>query len=394
MKKLSMIILLFLSIIIFGKTETKGIKFEEGSFKALLSKAKQENKLIFIDAYTDWCAPCKLMAKNIFSLETVGAYYNAKFINAKFDMEKGEGIALAKKYNITSFPSFLFIDGDGNVVHRTVGSCSETEFINLAKEAEDPDKNVQGLLKRFENGERDASLVKKLYEFTISQNSETAKKVSVAYFNNVSDQDITKKDALYLLRRVYDSKDPLYGVVKEKEIAIRKLVGDKEYNNFQDGIKIKDIIEKAYNIESKQFNDEYFLKEATSVLGKEKAKQALYTAKGNKALENKDYVSYESIILEQYHTIPKGASSEELFQAAWRFERLVSNPESLKKAVVWCKESIKKEENYANTQTLAKLYLKTGDKSNALIWAKKSLELSKKKGVENEAAEEIIKSLK
>jgi uncharacterized protein YyaL (SSP411 family) len=59
-------------------------------------KAKKENKLIFVDAYASWCGPCKLMVKNIFPLKTVGDYYNSHFINAKIDMEKGEGIELAK----------------------------------------------------------------------------------------------------------------------------------------------------------------------------------------------------------------------------------------------------------------------------------------------------------
>ncbi|CAI8798797.1 thioredoxin family protein [Chryseobacterium sp. IT-36CA2] len=393
MTKLNMIILLFISIILFGQTETKGIHFEDGDFKTLLSKAKKENKLLFIDAYTDWCAPCKLMAKKIFTQESVGNYYNTKFINAKFDMEKGEGQTIAKQYSITSFPSFLFIDGDGNIVHRQVGSCNESEFIKLAKDAEDPDQNVQGLMKKFENGDRDAQLIKKLYEFTLFQNNEIAKKVTTVYFSTIEDKNITKKDAEALLERVEDSDDPLYKIMIEKEKTIRKLLGDKAFNDSKEDIIKKGIAKIAYNKESNQFDEVYFLKEATKVLGKEKAKQALYEAKANKALDNKDYTSYEKIILEQYSTIPKDASPEELMQAAWRFEKLISTPESLKKAVIWCKESIKKKENYFNTQTLAKLYRKLGDKANALLWAKKSLELSKKKGIENEDAEEIIKSL-
>jgi thioredoxin-related protein len=47
------------------------------------------------------------MVKNIFPLKTVGDYYNSHFINAKIDMEKGEGIELAKKYNVKAFPTYF-----------------------------------------------------------------------------------------------------------------------------------------------------------------------------------------------------------------------------------------------------------------------------------------------
>ena len=104
MKKTAILSLLFFAVIAFGQ----GIKFEEGNFKSLLAKAKKENKLIFIDAYAVWCGPCKLMVKNIFPLKPVGDYYNANFINAKIDMEKGEGIELAKKIQCKSFPNISF----------------------------------------------------------------------------------------------------------------------------------------------------------------------------------------------------------------------------------------------------------------------------------------------
>jgi thiol:disulfide interchange protein len=115
-----------------------GIKFDEGNFSSLLAKAKKENKLIFLDAYASWCGPCKLMAKNIFTLQSVGDYYNGHFVNAKMDMEKGEGVELAKKYNVRAYPTYLFINGDGEIVHRVLGYVEEKPFIQFAKDAEDP----------------------------------------------------------------------------------------------------------------------------------------------------------------------------------------------------------------------------------------------------------------
>ena len=110
MKKFITLTAIILSAFSFGQT---GMKFEESTFKVALEKAKKEKKLIFLDAYATWCGPCKLMVKNIFPLQSVGDYYNSNFINTKLDMEKGEGLELAKKYGVKVDPTDLFMYGDG-----------------------------------------------------------------------------------------------------------------------------------------------------------------------------------------------------------------------------------------------------------------------------------------
>lgn len=114
---------------------TKHIVFAGGSWKEILAQAKKENKLVFLDAYTTWCRPCIMMAKNVFTLNHVAEYYNTNFINVTMDMEKGDGPALVKKYKIRAYPDFLWIDGDGRIVHRNGGYQEADVFIATGKEA-------------------------------------------------------------------------------------------------------------------------------------------------------------------------------------------------------------------------------------------------------------------
>lgn len=111
------------------------INFEDGSWDEMLSKAAQEDKLIFVDAYAVWCGPCKWMDANVFPEKKVGAYYNEHFINYKFDMEKGEGPAFAKKYNVRNYPNYLYINANGEVVHSVMGSQPVDKFIEEGKKA-------------------------------------------------------------------------------------------------------------------------------------------------------------------------------------------------------------------------------------------------------------------
>ena len=119
---------LFLSLSA-SNAQTKGIQFTEGSFSEILKTAEKEGKPIFIDAYATWCGPCTYMAQNIFPDEKVGDYFNKTFVNAKFDMEKGEGARLRTQYNVTAYPTFLILDSDGKELGRLIGGAPAEEFI-------------------------------------------------------------------------------------------------------------------------------------------------------------------------------------------------------------------------------------------------------------------------
>ena len=59
----------------------QGIEFEHLSWAEALEKAQSENKLIFMDAYTVWCGPCKMMAKQTFPDPEAGLFFNATTID-------------------------------------------------------------------------------------------------------------------------------------------------------------------------------------------------------------------------------------------------------------------------------------------------------------------------
>src|SRR4051812_30202952 len=82
-----------------------GIIFFKGDWKSLLNEAHQKHKLIFVDAYTDWCTPCKRMEKEVFPMVAVGKTYNDFFINYRLNAERGEGIGLAARYAVKGYPT-------------------------------------------------------------------------------------------------------------------------------------------------------------------------------------------------------------------------------------------------------------------------------------------------
>lgn len=185
MRKLLLLLSLCLSVV--AGAQDRAIKFEENiSFADAIAKAKAGNKLLFVDCYTSWCGPCKMLAKDVFTNNEVADYFNANFINAKFDCEKGEGPELASKYNISGYPTLLFIDGNGDLSTRLMGASAPAQFLNNVKKALDPANSLALKEKKYEDGCRDREFILDLIKTYKKMNEQKkAAEVSKNYIENL-----------------------------------------------------------------------------------------------------------------------------------------------------------------------------------------------------------------
>lgn len=133
-KAFVLFLILFVSQATFA--QAGGIQFDSSKWKEVLQKAKDQNKLIFFDAYTSWCGPCKRMQNQVFPNEVLGEFFNANFINVKFDMEKGEGVNLSKKFAVQVYPTLLFIDPKTEkVVTHSIGYKTVEQLLSIGEQA-------------------------------------------------------------------------------------------------------------------------------------------------------------------------------------------------------------------------------------------------------------------
>ena len=96
------------------------------------------------------------MATNMFTTDSVADYYNKTFICAHFDMEKGEGPELAKTFQVMAYPTLLFINANGELVHKRVGAAQQArDYIRMGKDALTPGEGFVACLKKFQDGNRD-----------------------------------------------------------------------------------------------------------------------------------------------------------------------------------------------------------------------------------------------
>ncbi len=219
-------IFLILSLAVFTLSlAAQGIKFEENQdLNVALAKAKAENKLVFIDAYAEWCGPCKVMARDIFPQKEVGDYFNANFVNLKLDMEKGDNVAIGKKYEVKAYPTYLFLNADGELVHKGLGSMPADKFIDVAKVAADSENNFAALSRKIQNGDRSYGTLQKY----LAQNPYDKGNGALvdSYFQTLNESQVLTEENWNLFSQFVDDVDlPSYQYFLKNRATISGLIG-------------------------------------------------------------------------------------------------------------------------------------------------------------------------
>lgn len=204
------IVILFLCLgTSLGMAQERSVSFEPGDFSSALTKAKQQDKLLFIDFYTEWCAPCKQMFKEVFTKNEVADYFNKHFISIKVDADKEDGSKLSSNFQIKAYPTFVIIDAKGGEVYRISGAFPYDQFLAKIEKGVDPKRTLEVLQVRYAKGERSRSLIYD-YIFSLLEKKEEklAKGVMDDYYNSLSDKKKMNPGNFFLYDR-YFSEDTL-----------------------------------------------------------------------------------------------------------------------------------------------------------------------------------------
>lgn len=392
MKKIISGISIFCSIVI--SAQETAIQFQELPFKDIIAKAKKEKKLVFIDAYAAWCGPCKMMEKNVFTQKSVSDYYNTNFVNARFDMEKGEGRDIAAKYGVRSYPTYLFLNGEGELVLQNTGYMEGSLFVAMAQDINSPGNKKGSLKERFASGEKDPEFLINIMKLNSNTDYEFAKKASERYFENKKKtEEITKDEIGLLLYFIKSSEDNNYNVFTARKAEIIKFLPEETYNEFNAQLKLAKVVEQSIDDKNKKINDDYFMKTAEPLVGKQAAMTKLNQTKLSYYEQNANFPEYEKAALEYYKNAD-AFDPNELLRAAWVFVDHVKTPASLKKATEWAEKSVMRGETSENTYILAKLYYLTGNKETAKNYAEMSRNMALQTNKDSKLADELLKQIK
>ncbi|WP_290766483.1 DUF255 domain-containing protein [Fibrobacter sp. UBA4297] len=116
-----------------------------------LKKAKDSNKLIFVDLYADWCVPCRIMDANTYSDPTVASLLNTRFYPVKLDVDSQDTITCDGKrktvqrcyfdvWNLSVLPAFVLIAPNGLSIMTVKDSFTAEEMKYLLLQILDKEK--------------------------------------------------------------------------------------------------------------------------------------------------------------------------------------------------------------------------------------------------------------
>lgn len=365
--------------------ESKDDFFHE-DWEGALTKAKEDNKILLVDYYTDWCGWCKVMDKNTFNDSIVRDFLDDNFVVLKINAEKDLGIDLAMKYRVMVFPSILFYNPQGYLIKKSLGYQDAEKFMKTLKDI--VKINDQGLYYKGIN--QDIKL--DFPEFYAKAFGKYGKrefpdsKIVMDYlngqenlFNEVNFSVIYrfKTDSIinnYFLEN-YDKYKSLYGV-EDVEYKFNSIINPifSDVCQTNDTVKLfelLDMIEK-YSSGDKELARWYaynnYLKATSN-----------WTKLSESVLERLKENEVESSILNDY---------------AWRIYENSDDSKSIENAISWMKEVVEKEPVYMYLDTYAALLYKNKIYNEAEAWAIKAIEAGKKEKTNISETEKLLKKIR
>lgn len=371
--------------------QDEGIQFIHENLTEAKAKAAEEGKILFVDAYTTWCGPCKMLSRTTFKDEKVAEFYNKTFVNLKLDMEKGEGPVFGKKFNVRGYPSLLFLGSNGELVHRSIGFQDATRFLALGEAAADPDKQVVTLQKRFESGERDQAFLKNYVDAMTMASMDNYEMVTKAYLEQEKDWTTPENVKFLFDYSKASMNSELFQYMLDNRALFEKEVGADRVEQKIEWAAQSDIQEMEIPANEKNALIAHYAKyvdtDKAQVLGYGTYLQTLMYSRDESAEEK--YLSEVQLFMA---TNPK-LEAMQLNSHAWRVYELSDDKLILAQAEKWIAQSVEMEPNSYNTDTQAAVLYKLGKKAEAKAAAEKSIQLAQEEGNDSSATKALLKKI-
>jgi thioredoxin-related protein len=374
------------------KEKNLGIEFRNSSIESAKRLASDKHKLVFLEAYTVWSGPCKIMEKNIFREEQVGAYFNEHFICIRKDMEKDDGLEIAKKYNIKSYPTFLFLDSKGVVVIRSKGYMTYDEFLSLGKKAMDPFMHIEYLRNGAVKNPYNAKSVSKYLVNCYDPNSIVDSVIVNEFIAHLTDSALKDIPTLSILTG-YGSvlKDQSWSLMKSKYRDLCMHFSNDTIDNLY-----KIFIERNLN-EALRNGDKLKYPAVRNILVSAFAdimpEEELWWDDFNYSIRcsnKKEMLQLINTGVEKYFNDDIG----QLNNLAWQIMEATDDLTLLNKADEVVKRSIElKEDNY-NLDTRASILHKLGRNPEAKKLAEKSISIGRKNHEDIEETQALLEEIK
>lgn len=350
------------------------IKFE-ATWDEAISKSRMTGQLIFLNTYAEWCEPCKEMEEYVFTDLEVANHYNSSFINVNMNMEDYPGVELAEGYSIGMFPSFLFINGNGEVIHRGCGAMDASQFLQLAKDAVVDTLTLISFEQRYDKGDRSTDFMLN-YLSLLEDACLDAERFAATYLDGVKLEDLIKETPWEVFATYqWDIYSREFQYLLENRSVYENELGSGVVN-----AKLYDTYLAQYQevFEAEELHD-FGMRallhsiENVTFIGSDTLKLMMNL---HHAEFRENWEAYAGYAIELVGMTDM-TDTEQLNELAWKFYLFVENKSQLEIASSWAQEAVNKQPEPSIIDTYASLQFKLGNKKQAIELEERALELAR-----------------
>ena len=204
--------LFYTVFLILSNTISAQVVFEP-SLKEAFKKAKEQNKIVFVEYYNSDCPVCKRLGDLLKRDSLVANYYNKNFINYAMNtngsLAEDDNVFISEaNLHFESVPVLLYFDANKKFLHHSGVNVETEHLINEGRKAKNPDFRTSGLKAKYEKGDR---TVKTLYAYCdlllVNKNETLLKKVSQELFESFKKEELPTKKSYIVLKQVVISTE-------------------------------------------------------------------------------------------------------------------------------------------------------------------------------------------
>ncbi len=108
----------------------------ENSLEQGKMAAKEQDKLIMIDTYADWCVACKELDEFTFSdSDVINELKKMVLIKLDFTEKNSENESIRKSLNVIGMPTVIFLSSDGKEITRFSGFLKKEKFMKFLNDS-------------------------------------------------------------------------------------------------------------------------------------------------------------------------------------------------------------------------------------------------------------------
>lgn len=345
--------------------------FTDKNYNESLELAKTENKLLVLLFHTSWCPHCGVMKRDVFTDKTVADFYSKNFVCMSVDAETEYGKELItkfqNKFSVKSFPTFVFLDANENLVYCNSGELKKDTFLSEGNNVLLPENQLPNMKNAFW---ADASNSDKCFKYVSNLRKAGVNPTPVAqkYWSTLNEeQKLTEPNWKIFAYGIQNfDTDEFRFVIQNKE-KISKIISPKRVEKkivYTISETLKPFVEKADTL---NYNKKRFIAESFQI---RKVDSLLFRMDVQLAIQTNNWKKYQRITSDNVEKFSWNDPAF-LYDICDTYFHNISDKKGLLLAINWGKHMLDYGESVDKYLLLTNLSLKLKEYKMTIDFAQK-----------------------